>query len=239
MSSTTASCIYREITLPLLTPSNMCLLNACSKTSPCNNTSNNNNIINNRKLAMGKTPKLRRLIARSSDETGASTTTETWEGSESGSVEVAKELPSIISALNVEKAFRGIAITDVDHYAKLGLRSGCTYDSVRVAYEDKVKELSSRGLDEEELSKELDLLKTSYRILSTEEERRLYDWSLSRAKSTERYTWPFEVDITQTAVKGTPPAQEPENVGPTIAVGYFFLGWFVLASILSIILNQR
>ncbi|KAK9741582.1 hypothetical protein RND81_03G114900 [Saponaria officinalis] len=233
MSSTTSTCIYGEIIPSLSKHTNMCLIIACSKTSPFNISTDCNN--NNGKLAM------RRLIARSVEEAGSSSTTteETWEGSESGSVEVAKGPPSIISALNVEKAFRGIAITDVDHYAKLGLQSGCSYESVRAAYEDKVKEVSSQGLDDEELNKELDLLKTSYRILSTEEERRLYDWSLARTKSTERYTWPFEVDITQTAIKGIPPAQEPENVGPTIAVGYFFLGWFILACILSIVLNQR
>ncbi|XP_074286855.1 NAD(P)H-quinone oxidoreductase subunit U, chloroplastic [Silene latifolia] len=191
-------------------------------------------------ISFRKAPTLLRFVARSSDEAASSSsTTETWEGESSGSsVEVAKGPPSIISALNVEKALRGIAITDVDHYGRLGLQRGCTYDLVRVTYQNRVKELESQGLDDEKLNKELDLLKESYRILSTEEERRLYDWSLSRSEGPERYVWPFEVDLTQTAIKGTPPAQEPENVGPTIVVGYFLLGWLVLAFTLSIILNQ-
>lgn len=41
-------------------------------------------------------------------------------------------------------------------------------------------------------------------ILSSEDERRLYDWSLARSDRPERYTWPFEADITQTP-KETPP----------------------------------
>jgi len=49
-----------------------------------------------------------------------------------------------------------------------------------------------------------DQVQESYTILSTEEERRLYDWSLARSEKPDRYVWPFEVDITQ-APKGTPP----------------------------------
>ncbi|KAG5603183.1 hypothetical protein H5410_034553 [Solanum commersonii] len=114
--------------------------------------------------------------------------------------------PSIISALNVEKALLGIAITDIDHYGILGLSRKCSY------------------------------AEESYSILSTPEERRLYDWSLVRSEAPDDYKWPFEVDPTPPST-GTPPPQEPEDVEPTILVGYFFLGWFVLAAVLSIALN--
>uniref|UniRef100_M1CNA1 DNAJ heat shock N-terminal domain-containing protein n=2 Tax=Solanum TaxID=4107 RepID=M1CNA1_SOLTU len=94
----------------------------------------------------------------------------------------------------------------------------------------------NEGLVEEELNKKLQLLKESYSILSTPEERRLYDWSLVRSEAPDDYKWPFEVDPTPPST-GTPPPQEPEDVEPTILVGYFFLGWFVLAAVLSIALN--
>lgn len=44
----------------------------------------------------------------------------------------------------------------------------------------------------------------SHSILSSVEERRLYDWSLARIGKGDNYTWPFEVDITQTP-RGDPP----------------------------------
>ncbi|PKA47163.1 hypothetical protein AXF42_Ash017108 [Apostasia shenzhenica] len=50
----------------------------------------------------------------------------------------------------------------------------------------------SQELDEEEANKQLDLLKESYAILSSEEKRRLYDWSFARSESPDRYVWPFE-----------------------------------------------
>ncbi|KAL2925842.1 NAD(P)H-quinone oxidoreductase subunit U chloroplastic, partial [Bienertia sinuspersici] len=150
-----------------------------------------------------------RFLARSTEDESSQTTTTTTtaEEEEESAVEVPTGPPSLISALNVEKILRGIAITDVDHYARLGLRRGCSYDQVGAAYQNKVKELSNKGLDEEEFSKELDLLKESYNILSSEEERRLYDWSLARNAAPDTYMWPFESDITQTPRGGTPPAQ--------------------------------
>ena len=42
-------------------------------------------------------------------------------------------------------------------------------------------------------------------ILSSEEERRLYDWSLKRAENPDRYVWPFETDITQIPTQPAPP----------------------------------
>ncbi|KAJ0981178.1 hypothetical protein J5N97_009433 [Dioscorea zingiberensis] len=153
------------------------------------------------------------------------------------SVETSKLPHSLISAANVQKALRGIAITNVDHYGKLGIPRGASYDEVNVAYKKKREEMMSQGLDEEQISKELELLKESYMILSSEEERRLYDWSLARSEKPDRYTWPFEADITQ-APKGTPPPQEPEDVGPTRLVGYFFLAWLILSVILSVSLNS-
>ncbi|KAL7187009.1 hypothetical protein ACSBR1_037139 [Camellia fascicularis] len=45
-------------------------------------------------------------------------------------VEVPKGPPPLISALNVERALRGIPITDVDHYGRLGIQKSCPFDQV-------------------------------------------------------------------------------------------------------------
>lgn len=152
-------------------------------------------------------------------------------------IEAPKGPPSLISALNVERALRGIAITDADYYGRLGIQRGCSSDQVTIAYNNKVEELMSQGLDEEELNKKLELLKESQSILSSEKERRLYDWSVARSEKPDRYLWPYEVDNTPKSTE-TPPQQEPEDVGPTRFVGYFFLAWLILAFTLSIALNR-
>lgn len=172
------------------------------------------------------------------DEISTTTTTnETEEKEEESTVEVKEEPQFFVSALNVEKAMRGIPISGFDYYGTLGLQRGCSYDEVTVAYKKKLEEVMNEGLDEEECSKRVDLLKESHSILSSVEDRRLYDWSLSRNGNPETYVWPFEVDITQTPTE-LPPPQEEEDVGPTRAVGYFLLGWIVLAFALSIALNR-
>ncbi|XP_073026268.1 NAD(P)H-quinone oxidoreductase subunit U, chloroplastic [Primulina eburnea] len=141
-------------------------------------------------------------------------------------------VPSLISAVNVEKALRGIAITDGDHYGTLGVERGCSFDDVRVAYKNKLLDLD---LDEEQL----ELLKESYRILGTAEERRLYDWSLARNENQDRYVWPFEIDkLTPIVSTDDPPSlQTPEDVRPTTWLGYFFFAWFFVSIVLFILLN--
>nr|GMC92450.1 NAD(P)H-quinone oxidoreductase subunit U, chloroplastic [Ipomoea batatas] len=150
--------------------------------------------------------KLVAAVRSSGDDTAAATETEETP------VELSDGPPSLISALNAEKAIRGIAITDVDHYGILGLQRGCPYEQVLVAYNKKVEEAKNEGLEEEELNNKLQLLQESYRILSTMEERRLYDWSLARSEMGDTYTWPFEVDITQTPKGGTPPPRNNQQV---------------------------
>ncbi|KQJ86661.1 NAD(P)H-quinone oxidoreductase subunit U, chloroplastic [Brachypodium distachyon] len=142
---------------------------------------------------------------------------------------------SLISAANVQKAMRGLAITDADHYGRLGITRLASTDEVKAAYEKRCEQLNSQGLEEEEISKEHDLLKESFTILSTEEERRLYDWSLARNGQPERYVWPFEVDPMELAPD---PPKEPEDELPTKLVGYFFLAWFIISVACSLILNR-
>ncbi|XP_057511777.1 NAD(P)H-quinone oxidoreductase subunit U, chloroplastic-like isoform X1 [Actinidia eriantha] len=126
------------------------------------------------------------------------------------------------------------AITDVDHYGSLGIQKGCFFDQ---AYKSKVEELMNEELEEEELSKRLEVLKESYSVLSSAEERRLYDWSLARSGNADTYLWPFEVDNSKKSTEPPPPL-EPEDVRPTRLVGYFMLGWLVLSFTLSIVLNR-
>ncbi|XP_028089261.1 NAD(P)H-quinone oxidoreductase subunit U, chloroplastic isoform X2 [Camellia sinensis] len=128
------------------------------------------------------------------------------------------------------------AITDVDHYGRLGIQKSCPFDQVYVAYKNKVEALMNEGVDEEALNKKLELLKESYSVLSNAQERRLYDWSLARSEKPDTYIWPFEVDTTKKSTE-SPPPQEPEDERPTTLVGYFMLGWFILAFTLSIALN--
>nr|AFK37356.1 unknown [Lotus japonicus] len=175
--------------------------------------------------------KPRRLCIRSSSDVSAETT-----DTEVESIEVPKEPPSLISALNVERALRGLPITDADHYGRLGIPRGYPSNKVAVAYNNKVRELESQGLEEEELKKQLELLRESYTIMSSVEERRLYDWSLARTENTGRYNWPYEADITPLTTEESPP-EDPEDVGPTRVVGFVFLGWIVISVVLSISLN--
>ncbi|KAF8661048.1 hypothetical protein HU200_057145 [Digitaria exilis] len=142
---------------------------------------------------------------------------------------------SLISADNVQKALRGLAITEADHYGRLGVTRLASTDEVKAAFESKCEELNSKELEEEELNKEYDLLKESFTILSTEEERRLYDWSLSRSGQPERYVWPFQVDPLEMAPD---PPKEPEDEFPTKLVGYFFLASFILSCVLSVTINR-
>ncbi|KAK4274543.1 hypothetical protein QN277_017746 [Acacia crassicarpa] len=175
-------------------------------------------------------------IRRSTANDSSSTDTTATPTDSETAIEVPEESSSLISALNVERALRGIPITDVDHYGRLGIPRGCSFEKVALAYNNKVEELKKEGLEEDGLNKKLEHLKESYSILSSKQERRIYDWSLARTENTEQYVWPFEVDITQTT-QDTPPPQEPEDEGPTRVVGYFLLGWVLISFLLSIALS--
>ncbi|XP_010936952.1 NAD(P)H-quinone oxidoreductase subunit U, chloroplastic isoform X1 [Elaeis guineensis] len=177
------------------------------------------------------------ICVRCSTEAAPGTAAEEDTASTASPPPAPEPFSSLISSSNVEKALRGIPITNADHYGRLGIPRSTSSDEVKVAYEKKCDQLRNKGLDEEEVSKELELLKESYGVLSSEEERRLYDWSLARSENPDRYVWPFEVDITQTP-KWPPPPQEPEDEGPTKLVGYFFLAWLILSFVLSVTLNR-
>ncbi|KAH8504612.1 hypothetical protein H0E87_012014 [Populus deltoides] len=202
-----------------------------SRQNFCNGACKNGNVF---LTSVSFASKQRRFYIRSSSDGAAETAATEVEDSENY-IEVPGGPPSLISALNVERALRGIPITDVDHYGRLGIQRRSSYEEVTVAYKNKVDELLNQGLDEAEVREKMELLKESYTILSSRDERRMYDWSLVRSEKPERYMWPYEVDFTPTA---PPPPQEPEDEGPTRLVGYFALAWLVLAVTLSVTLNR-
>ncbi|PWA78818.1 DnaJ domain-containing protein [Artemisia annua] len=168
-------------------------------------------------VSFTRKPTVKFVSVRCSGDDVATSTEET-------EIEVPKGPPSLISALNAERAIRGVAITDIDFYGVLGLKRGCPYDQVKVAYEEKLGELMKQGLEQEELTKKLDLLKESYTILSSVEDRRLYDWSLARNGNPDRYAWPFEVDITQTVTVNSPDTPPPQSAAITDIDFYGVLG---------------
>ncbi|MQM17727.1 hypothetical protein Taro_050703 [Colocasia esculenta] len=58
------------------------------------------------------------------------TNTATSDPPQESAVGTSKRSSSLISANNVQKALRGIAITDVDHYGRLGISRGTSYAEV-------------------------------------------------------------------------------------------------------------
>ncbi|KAJ4830839.1 hypothetical protein Tsubulata_028528, partial [Turnera subulata] len=161
--------------------------------------------------------RLRNSAADASPETTTEEEASTEVEESQSYIEVPTGTPSLISALNVERALRGIPITDADYYGILGLQKKCTSDQVlnislglfccvTAAYKDKVDQLMNQGLEQEEVEKKMELLKEAYTILSSEDEKRMYDWSLSRNAKPDTYTWPFEVEEVRSP-RTPPPAQ--------------------------------
>lgn len=144
---------------------------------------------------------------------------------------------SLINYANIQKAFLGEALLTPDHYGMLGITPLASYEEVETAFRKRREIVLQQGLSEEEIRIRLRALKVSYDILSSEEERRLYDWSLYHSQSPEgTYIWPYEADITQ-SVCAPGPEQEPKDEEGIRKVGYFFIGWFVLSIFLNIVLR--
>eukprot|EP00250_Pteridium_aquilinum_P006627 c16505_g1_i1 orf=81-746(+) len=145
---------------------------------------------------------------------------------------------SLISYANIQRALRGEALSTPDHYGMLGLAPSAPYEEVEIAFRKRCEAvLQQQGLSEDEIRNRLRALKVAYDVLSSEEERRLYDWSLFHSKSPGGiYRWPYESDITQSACAPGPP-KEPKDEEGIRKVGYFFLGWFVLSVFLNLSLR--
>ncbi|KAI5061534.1 hypothetical protein GOP47_0024039 [Adiantum capillus-veneris] len=147
---------------------------------------------------------------------------------------------SLITYANIQKAFKGEALTTADHYGVLGLAPAASYQEVEIAFRRRCESVLQQGLSEEEARKRLIALKGSYDVLSSEEERRLYDWSLlQQGKSaTDAYSWPFEADITQSECDPFPPPR-PVDEEAIRRVRNLFLGWLALSVVLNLFLKRN
>lgn len=144
---------------------------------------------------------------------------------------------SLISLSNIQRALVGEGLPTADHYAVLGVPRGTTYEEISKAFREKCEDLLQQGLDEDVIRKRLQTLKGSYEVLSSVEQRRLYDWSLIQSERRDgTYRWPYEADITQSTCAPGPP-RDPEDEEAIRKVGYFFLGWFILSLILMTLLK--
>ncbi|KAH8504613.1 hypothetical protein H0E87_012014 [Populus deltoides] len=128
-----------------------------SRQNFCNGACKNGNVF---LTSVSFASKQRRFYIRSSSDGAAETAATEVEDSENY-IEVPGGPPSLISALNVERALRGIPITDVDHYGRLGIQRRSSYEEVTVAYKNKVDELLNQGLDEAEVREKMELLKVN------------------------------------------------------------------------------
>lgn len=144
---------------------------------------------------------------------------------------------SLISYENIRKALKGEALTTPDHYGILGLAPAASYQEVEIAFRKRCEAVLQQGQPEEEMRRQLRALKGSYDVLSSAEERRLYDWSLLQLKNSQaRYAWPFEADITQTECDPFPPPRPVDEEGIR-RVRNFFLGWLALSVVLNLLIK--
>eukprot|EP00475_Leptophrys_vorax_P041732 TRINITY_DN78778_c0_g1_i1.p1 TRINITY_DN78778_c0_g1~~TRINITY_DN78778_c0_g1_i1.p1 ORF type:complete len:214 (+),score=13.78 TRINITY_DN78778_c0_g1_i1:48-644(+) len=132
----------------------------------------------------------------------------------------------------------------VDHYKRLGVSRNATNAEIFRAFEARCEELTSNpNLDEDAARQQLLSLETSLDVLTSEEERRLYDWAIIRAEqgTAADYVWPFETDVTQKTVTegiGNPPRpMAPEDTEGIEKLGTFLLVWLIASAVLSCTLN--
>ncbi|XP_024524124.1 NAD(P)H-quinone oxidoreductase subunit U, chloroplastic-like [Selaginella moellendorffii] len=131
-------------------------------------------------------------------------------------------------------------ITDVDHYARLQVPWQAPTSQIAAAFKERVDEvmaLKEDGWSDDAIRDQLQQLQQSFDVLTSERQRRLYDWSILQEKNkNKRYVWPYEADITQKYSLPDPPVDE-EDMDAIRKVGYFFLGWFVLSIFLGVFLH--
>eukprot|EP00897_Mesotaenium_endlicherianum_P006594 jgi/Mesen1/5963/ME000301S05091 len=129
----------------------------------------------------------------------------------------------------------------IDHYGRLGLSKEATNADIVAAFESKSREVAAeQGLEEETARQRISLLQQSLDVLTSEEDRRYYDWSIVRSDGKQgRYVWPYEADYTQRYVPSSdlPTPMVAEDEEGTRKLGYFLLGWFVLSVVLSCTLH--
>jgi hypothetical protein len=120
----------------------------------------------------------------------------------------------------VTDSLRGLLAAAPDsHYGYLGVSADAELEEIKAAYRRLSKEYhpDSTSLPLEVAAEKFLRLKKAYDVLSSEEERRLYDWQLAQMYSSVqggRFIWPYEADRTQRGYGSRPPPtvrQEPVN----------------------------
>ncbi|XP_073394075.1 NAD(P)H-quinone oxidoreductase subunit U, chloroplastic isoform X2 [Physcomitrium patens] len=105
---------------------------------------------------------------------------------------------SLINEENILSAISGRNIIVEDHYGRLRVNPEASSSEIVKAYQERCAEVRQQNLGESEAQEILNKLKDSVDLLTSEEERRLYDWCLLRkATHTVDYAWPYEADLTQ------------------------------------------
>ncbi|MCO5547465.1 hypothetical protein L7F22_000915 [Adiantum nelumboides] len=177
-------------------------------------------LLRSRACSLARLPHSRLLVAASQDASGgvAAAPAEPMPSTTDLLRSSALDTPanSLISYGNIQKVFKGEALITPDHYGILGLAPTASYQEVEIAYRRRCEGVLQQGLSEEETRRRLIALKASYDVLSSEEERRMYDWSLAQQGKNpkEDYSWPFEVDITQSESDPFPPPVQTILITP-------------------------
>lgn len=190
-------------------------------------------------------PQLRRaagLVARAeSASTSTSTVEPTVEPPSEAAVSPIPPAPkSIINEDTILSAITGDNILVEDHYGRLRVNPDASTSEIVIAYQERCEEVQQQSLGESEAGELLNQLKDSVELLTSEEERRMYDWCLLRkATHTVDYAWPYEADLTQRLADPTSLVPVKEDDGGNRNVALFFFGWFVLSCILSIVVGMK
>ncbi|CAK9208418.1 unnamed protein product [Sphagnum troendelagicum] len=179
----------------------------------------------------------RRLARRADGVTIRASTTTTNDDKSDLSVSESSS-SSLLSPLNIARALAGEGISLVDHYGRLQVSPEASSGEIFQAYRKRRSEITAQSLEESVIQKQLRDLQDSADMLTSEEERRMYDWSLLRLQNPGvEYIWPFEADITQ-RLSDSPPNKTVEDDEGNRNVAIFFLGWFILSCVLNIVLPR-
>ncbi|KAG0580452.1 hypothetical protein M758_4G176700 [Ceratodon purpureus] len=184
------------------------------------------------------------LVVRAESTASSSTST-----AEPTSVEPASEVAvspipagpkSIINEETILSAISGDNIVLEDHYGRLRLNPDASTSEIVKAFQERCEEVKQQLLGESETEELINKLKDSVELLTSEEERRMYDWCLLRkATHTVDYAWPYEADLTQRLEDPTSLVPEKEDDGGNRNVALFFAGWFVLSCALNILIGMK
>ncbi|KAH7281409.1 hypothetical protein KP509_36G046300 [Ceratopteris richardii] len=132
------------------------------------------------------------------------------------------------------------------HYAFLGIEPNTDIEGVKAAYRklSKLYHPDTTSLPPEDAAVKFLRLQKAYDVLSSVEERQIYDWALAQEMSNREgggFVWPYEAQKTlqgpgfQTKVVGKSNEKDYIDLSGQMLAGLFFDGFAVLFSILVIL----